>query len=190
VSARAAPGRLARQRVQGAVAGGTFGSVFLLANAQTPLGSIAADLFRGLAVAGLVLLLIGRRRALTGRIGGRAAADGGRVDLFGRRWRLIVAGEAAALAAGFVGIRLIGAPNETYLPWTVVVVGLHFVAFHLAGVWQGRIAVTAGVLTTLGIAGLALAATSESDWIPFVSGVLAGIALLVGSLSAMRPVLG
>ncbi len=181
-----APGRLARQRVQGAVIGGTFGSVFLLANAQTPLGAAAADLFRVLAVLGFVALLIARRRALASRSRGRAAPSGERVDLFGRGWRRIVAAEGAALAAGFVVIWLIGAPSETYLPWTVFVVGLHFIAFHLAGVWQGRIVQTAGVLTALGIAGLALAASPATDWIPFVSGVLAGITLLTGSLFAMR----
>lgn len=186
MTAEAAPDRLARRRVQGAVIGGTFGAVFLLANAQTPLGRVAADLFRAVAVLGIVALLIGRRRALSRPRGARATADGGRVDLFGHRWRVIVAGEVVALAAGFVVIRLVGAPAQTYLPWTVFVVGLHFVAFHLAGVWQGRIVQVAGSLTALGVAGLALAATAESDWIPFVSGVLAGLALLGGSLSAMR----
>ncbi len=34
------------------------------------------------------------------------------------------------------------------------------------------------------MAGLALAGTSASDWIPFVSGVLAGLVLLAGSLNA------
>ena len=186
MTTHAAPDRFARQRVQGAVIGGTFGSVFLLANARTPLGGIAADLFRALAVLGFVALMIGRRRVLSRPSRPRAKASRERVDLFGRRWRLIVVGEAAALAAGYVVIWLAGAPNETYLPWTVFVVGLHFIAFLLAGIWRGRIAQTAAVLTALGIAGLALAASPATDWIPFVSGVLAGIALLAGSLSTMR----
>jgi hypothetical protein len=176
--------RLAHRSGLGAVIGGTFGAIFLLANAQTPLGPAAADLFRSLAVLGFVLLVIGRRRTLAGPFRGRARA--GAVDLFGRRWQLIVAGEVAALAAGYVVIRLAGAPNETTLAWTTFVVGVHFAAFRLAGVWQGGIAHVAAGLTVLGLAGLGLAATSETDWIPFVSGVLAGLTLLGGSLFALR----
>jgi heme-degrading monooxygenase HmoA len=185
VTTHASLRQIRRQRIQGALIGGVFGFVFLVANARTPLGQAAADLFRALAILGLILLLIGRRRALHRRAVSEASRAE-QIDLFGRRWRLIVAAEVAALTAGFIVIWQIGAPSETYLPWTVFVVGLHFIAFRFAGVWQGRIAETAGILTALGIAGLALAATAETDWIPFVSGVLAGITLLGGSLTAMR----
>ncbi len=184
MTARDRSGSRARQRVRGALIGGIFGFAFLVANAQTPLGPVAADLFRALAVAGLLGLWVGRRRALERPA--RASANGERVDLFGRRWWLIVGAEIVALATGFIAIWLLDAPRETYLPWTVFVVGLHFAAFHRAGVWQGRIVQAAAILAGLGIAGLILAATPEADWIPFVSGVLAGVTLLAGSLSAMR----
>jgi hypothetical protein len=183
VTAHASVRKVERQRIQGALIGGVFGFVFLVANAQTPLGQVATDLFRALAILGLVLLLIGGRRALQRP----PAAEGSRAEqtgLFGRRWRLIVAAEIAALAAGFIVIAQVGAPSQTYLPWTVFVVGLHFIAFRLAGVWQGRIAQIGAILTMLGIAGLVLAATAETDWIAFVSGVLAGNTLLGGSLTA------
>jgi hypothetical protein len=179
--------RIRRQRVQGALIGGIFGFAFLIANARTPLGAAAAELFRALAIIGLIALLLGRRRALSRPPRSRRTRGGEeRIDLFGHRYWLIVAGEVTALVAGYVVIWLIDAPSETYLPWTVFVVGLHFIPFRLVGVWQGSIAQTAGILIALGIAGLALASASDTRWIPFVSGVLAGVTLLAGSLFSMR----
>ena len=175
-----------RQRAQGALVGGLFGCVFLLVNARTPLGPAAADAFRALGVAGLLALIAGRQRVAR-RTRPTAPADGDRaIGLFGRRWRMIVAAEIAALAAGFAVIAAIGAPSETYLPWTVVVVGAHFVAFDLFGVWEGTIIRAGAALMLLGIAGLVLAAASETDWIPLISGVLPGVVILGGSLAAMR----
>jgi hypothetical protein len=133
VSTATPPGRVLRQRVQGALVGGVAGAVFLFANAQTPLGDAAADLFRALAAANLVALIIARRRAL--KRPERHLTDGdGKIELFGRRWALIVVGEVAALAAGFAVIRLIDAPDQTYLPGPSSSWACNFIAFHLAGV--------------------------------------------------------
>ena len=165
--------------------GGVFGCVFLIANARTPLGDVAADVFRAVGVSGLVALMIGRQRAVKNSTRQPTNSDAG-VDLFGRRWRLIVAAEVAALTAGFAVIGLIGAPRETFLPWTVLVVGLHFIALHWAGVWHGHIMKTGVALALLGVIGLGLTAASHTDWVPLVSGVFAGLLLLAGSISAMR----
>jgi hypothetical protein len=186
VTSHPSAARARRQRIQGATVGGVFGFAFLMANAETPLGQAAAELFRALAIAGLVALVVGRRRALNRSVRFRPATSDERVDLFGRRYWSIVGGEVAALAAGYGVIWQLGAPGETFLAWTVLVVGAHFLAFRLTGVWAGSIARTAGILVALGAAGLALAAASRSNWVPFVSGVLAGVTLLAGSLQAIR----
>ncbi len=180
------PSRIRRQRVQGALIGGIFGFAFLMANAQTPLGGAAAELFRALAILGLIALLIVRRRALSRPRRARRTPAGERIDLFGRRYWTIVGGEVAVLLAGYIVMWLIGAPSETYLPWTVFVVGLPFIPFRLMGVWRGSIAQNAGILMALGIAGLGLASASDTRWIPLVSGVLAGATLLTGSLYSLR----
>jgi hypothetical protein len=164
--------------------GGGFGLAFVVADAQTPLGSVAADLFRAIAVAGFAAFVVAGRRHLLRPVDGARSDGAPEAELFGGRWRLIVAGEVLALVAGFAVLWAMGAPREAYLPWTVLVAGLRFVAFRLAGVWTGRIAWTAAALTALGFAGLVLAGTDHSDWVPLVSGVLAGAALLAGSLSA------
>jgi hypothetical protein len=170
-----------RQRLRGAVIGGSFGTAFLLANAHTPLGQAAADLFRALAIVGFVTLVFAARRARS-----RPAPHASReepVNLFGGRYWLIVAAEAVLLLSGLLMIWLVGAPSQAYLPWTVLVVGAHFVAFRLVGVWAGRLTIVAAVLIALGIAGLIMTATSAIDWVSFVSGVLSGLSLLGGSLT-------
>ncbi|MEV4377053.1 hypothetical protein [Streptosporangium sp. NPDC049644] len=71
-------------------------------------------------------------------------------------------------------------PEQTNVAWVTFVVGVHFVA--LAPVWKDwSIAVPGVVLTLLGVAGLVLAATAAVDWVPFVSGVLSGVVLLLGT---------
>ncbi len=131
---------------------------------------------------GLILVLVAWRRALGGahaRLSGRP--DAGQ-NLFGRRYWVIVAAEAALLAIGFIAIWGIGAPSQTYLAWIALIVGLHFIAFRLTGVWRGGITAPAALLILFGVAGLALA-TFAADWIPLVSGVLSGFTLLAGSFS-------
>jgi hypothetical protein len=174
----------ARQQLTGAAIGGTFGLVYVLANASTPLGRAAGIAFRVVAILGFVLLLASRRRLLIQRGTSGASPPGERAGLFGRRYWLIVAAEAAALALGFVVFLMVGAPPQIYLPWTTLVVGVHFIAFWLAGVWGGSITRIASVLILLGIAGLLLTATPAIGWVPFVAGVLSGFTLLGGSLSS------
>ncbi len=131
---------------------------------------------------GFILMLVARRRALgraPARLSDRPYAG---PNLFGSRYWAIVAAEAALLAAGFIAIWGIGAPSQTYLAWTALIVGLHFIAFRLTGVWRGRIMAPAALLILFGVGGLALA-TFAADWIPLVSGVLSGFTLLGGSLS-------
>ena len=127
-------------------------------------------------------MLVVRRRALGGahaRLSDRPDAG---PNLFGRRYWVIIAAEAALLAIGFIAIWGIGAPSQTYLAWTALIVGLHFIAFRLTGVWRGGIMVPAALLIIFGVAGLALA-TFAADWIPLVSGVLSGFTLLCGSFA-------
>ena len=50
------------QHVTGALIGGTFGGLFVLANANTPLGDVAAAVFRIGAVGGLLGLYLGAAR--------------------------------------------------------------------------------------------------------------------------------
>jgi MFS family permease len=170
-----------RQRLRGAAIGGTFGAAFLLANAHTPLGPAAADLFRTFAIVGFVALVIVARRAP--RAPRTQSSRDRQVNLFDRRYWVIVAAEAAMLLLGLLVIWLVGAPSQAYLPWTVLVVGAHFVGFRIVGIWGGSLALVAGVLIALGTGGLIMTATPAINWVPFVSGVLSGLTLLGGSLS-------
>lgn len=61
-------------------------------------------------------------------------------------------------------------------------VGLHFIAFRLTGVWRGSIAIPAALLTLYGTAGIAVIATADADWVPLLSGVASGFTLLIGSI--------
>jgi hypothetical protein len=173
-----------RRRLTGALIGGAFGTVFVVANATTPLGQTAAVVFRILGVVGFSLVLIAWRRALRGADTRPAdRPDAGAVNLFRRPYWAIVAGEAAMLAVGFVAIWGMGAPSQTYLAWTALIVGLHFIAFRLADVWRGGIVRPAALLTLFGVSGLVLAASADAGWIALVSGVFSGFTLLAGSLS-------
>ncbi len=128
-------------------------------------------------------MLVAWRRALDGAHARRADdPDVAAANLFRRRYWAIVAAEAALLAIGFIAIWGIGAPSQTYLAWTALIVGLHFIAFRLTGVWRGGIMAPAALLILFGVAGLALA-TFAADWIPLVSGVLSGFTLLGGSFA-------
>ncbi len=168
-------------RLVGATVGGVFGAIWLIASANTPLGSGAAVAFRVIGIAAIVFLFLGRRRAGESA-GARASAGGGQVSLFGRAYWQIVAGEIAALAIGFVVFAAAGAPSQVYRPWTAIVVAVHFIAFQRAGVWQGSRVWPVVPLLAVGIAGLALAYTAYADWVSLVTGVGAGLILLGGSL--------
>ncbi len=163
--------------------GGAFGTVIIVANAKTPLGPTAAVIFRIVGVVGLILVLIAWRRALGRTLARRPGHDYTGPNLFGRRYWQIVGSEATLLAIGFVAIWGVGAPSQTYLAWTTLVVGRHFIAFRLTGVWRESIHRPSALLILFGVGGLLLAATSSAEWIPLVGGVLPAITLLAGSLA-------
>lgn len=175
------------QQVTGALIGGTFGGVFVLADANTPLGDDAAALFRIGAVGGLLGLCLAAARARRhrGRRPPGSWADMEDVNLFARRYWLILAGELALIGIGLGALRALGAPHQASVAWIALIVGLHFIAFRLAGVWGNRIMLAAAPLVALGLAGLGLAAASEAGWTGFVSGVLSGFVLLSGSIYAL-----
>ena len=165
----------------GAMIGGVLGALWLIGNANTPLGAGAAMAFRIAGIAGVVALAAGRRRAER-EPAGRDAAPGRAVDLFGRAYWRIVAGEGALLAIGCAAFAAAGAPGEVYRPWTAIVVALHFVAFRRAGVWRGSAIWPVVPLLAVGVAGLALASTSAARWVVLVTGVGTGLILLGGCL--------
>ncbi len=169
-----------RQRLTGALIGGIFGLVFVIANARTPLGASVATHFRVLAVAGFVALVLARRRALRDPLPARPAPA---THLFGRRYWVIIAGEVFLLVVGYVALSAAGAPDQAGVAWIALVVGLHFLAFRVAGVWGGGSVLSATPLVILGAAGLVMAAAGAASWVPLVSGVLSGFTLLTGSLS-------
>ncbi len=171
-------------RLVGATVGGIFGAIWLVAGADTPLGTAAAVAFRIVGITGIVVLLTAQRRARQHAVAAPARQDT-QVNLFGRAYWQIVAGEIAALAIGFAVFAAAGAPTEIYRPWTAIIVAVHFVAFHRAGVWQGNPVWPVVPLLVVGIAGLALAYTSAADWVSLVTGIGAGLILLGGSLRVL-----
>jgi hypothetical protein len=171
-------------RLVGATVGGIFGAIWLIASANTPLGSSAAVAFRIIGITSIIFLLLGRRRASEHTETG-PSTRGGRGNLFGRAYWQIVAGEVAALAVGFAVFSAAGAPSQVYRPWTAIVVAVHFIAFHRAGIWQGNPVWPVLPLLVVGIAGFALAYTADANWVSLVTGVGTGLTLLGGSLSVI-----
>lgn len=165
--------------------GGTFGLVFVLVNAGPPLASTLADLLRvgaALAFVAMAVMLVAlRRRAGDGRAPSQHAASDR--QLFRRRYWLIVGIEAALLLAGRAVIVGLHAPQQSFVAWIAFVVGVHFLAFAAFGVWDAGVRVTGWILAGLGLIGLALSATPAAPWVPTISGVLSGVALLGGTLS-------
>lgn len=166
-----------RQQFLGALIGAAFGTVFVLVNSGDPLPAGLGWVLRALAVLALAAVVV-----LGVRAGGRPTLDGRPV--FGPSYRVIVIGEVVLLVAGFFVLSLLDAPVQANVAWIATVVGLHFAA--LASAWKTRsILVVGGVLTALGVVGLALLGTAAA-WVPFVSGVLSGVTLLGGSLYGVR----
>ncbi|MCX4636219.1 hypothetical protein HEP86_27400 [Streptomyces sp. RPA4-5] len=172
------------QRMSGVFIGALFGTIFVVANAHDPLNPAVGIALRVLAVltfAGLLTLALraGRR--------GLPVADGPeapQADWFRGKFAFVVGAEAVLLVGGNLALRAAGAPEQTAVAWIALIVGLHFIA--LMAVWKRRsIAVPGAALTALGAIGLGMAATSAVAWVPFVSGVLSGVALLGGCAYAI-----
>jgi hypothetical protein len=94
-------------------------------------------------------------------------------------------GRAGADRDRLGALRALGAPHQASVGWIALIVGLHFIAFRVAGVWGYIVVRAAAALVAFGLAGLGLAAASEAGWTSFVSGVLSGFVLLSGSLYAL-----
>ena len=107
------------QHVTGALIGGTFGGVFVLADANTPLGDVAAAVFRIGAVGGLLGLYLAaaRTRRHHARRPAGSWADTEDVNLFARRYWLIVAGELALTGIGLGALQALGAPHQANVAW-------------------------------------------------------------------------
>ncbi|MFH8678743.1 hypothetical protein [Streptomyces lydicus] len=172
------------QRMSGVFIGAFFGTVFVVANAHDPLNPTIGNALRVLAV-----LTFGGLLALALRAGRRSGpAEGGpgapRGSWYGGKFGFVVTAEVVLLIGGNLALRGAGAPAETAVAWIALIVGLHFLA--LTAVWKQRsIAVPGTALTALGLTGLGMAATSAVAWVPFVSGVLSGVALLGGCAYAI-----
>ena len=171
--------------MSGVFIGALFGTIFVVANAHSPLPPAVGNTLRVLAVLTFAILLSLALRA--GRQERPAAAQGSvepQPPWFRGKFALVVVAEVVLLIGGNLALRAAGAPEETAVAWIALIVGLHFVA--LMAVWKRRsIAVPGVALTVLGAAGLAMAASPAVAWVPFVSGVLSGVALLGGSAYAV-----
>ncbi|MDX3106681.1 hypothetical protein ACIBO5_47825 [Nonomuraea angiospora] len=162
----------------GLLVGAVFGAVFVVVNAQSPLNTLTVNVLRAaacLAAASVVAMwFVAARREHT--------AGGSRPNMFGRGYLIVVAAEALLLFGGLRVLAAWGLPAQANVAWVAFVVGVHFIA--LAPIWKDRgIAVPGAVLTLLGVAGLILAPTGAVAWVPLVSGVLSGVALLTGAVA-------
>ncbi|GAA3036231.1 hypothetical protein GCM10020229_54500 [Kitasatospora albolonga] len=157
-----------RKNQLGPLIGAVFGLVFVLANTG-PLPAGVGIPIRVLAVlAFLRLFTLLRRRS----------APSAPSATFGRGYRLVVAVEVAAGAAGlFVISRVLHHPQAA-VGWIALVVGLHF--FGLAAVWRmPAVNALAAVLSVCGAAGIALAwAGAPQAAVATVAGIAPGAALL------------
>ena len=167
------------QRMTGLLVGAVFGAVFVVVNAQSPLNALTVNLLRVaacLAAASVVAMwFVAARRQHTG-------GGGTRPNMFGRGYLIVVAAEALLLFGGLRVLAAWGLPAQANVAWVAFVVGVHFIA--LAPIWKDRgIAVPGAALTLLGVAGLVLAPTGAVAWVPLVSGVLSGVALLTGAVA-------
>jgi hypothetical protein len=168
----------------GLLIGGGFGLAFVLANAHSPLSVIVGLTLRLLATACFLVVIASVFRATRHGSERPDAPAGSRLrsgSRYGRGFWWVVIAEVVLLVVGLQVLRIASAPSEANVAWIALVVGLHFIAF--AFVWrEASIAVPGAIVFLLGVAGLALSATSANEWVPLVSGVCSGFVLLAGSL--------
>jgi hypothetical protein len=163
----------------GLLVGAIFGAVFVVVNAGSPLNAVAVNVLRVAACAAaasvIAMWFLAARKK-------QATTAGPRRNMFGRGYMIILAAEAVLLFGGLRGLAALGVPEQADVAWVAFVVGVHFIA--LAPVWKDwGIAVPGVVLTLLGVAGLLMASTTAVAWVPLVSGVLSGAALLTGAVT-------
>ncbi|MEV4115024.1 hypothetical protein [Nonomuraea sp. NPDC049695] len=158
--------------------GAIFGAVFVVVNAQSPLNAVTVNLLRAaacLAAASVIAMWFATARR-------ERPAAGSQRNMFGRGYLIVVAAEAILLFGGLRVLAALGRPEQANVAWVALVVGVHFIA--LAPIWKDwGIAVPGVVLTLLGAGGLVLTWTAAVAWVPFVSGVLSGVMLLIGAVS-------
>ena len=162
--------------------GGGFGLGFVIPNAGAPLDPSLVAVVRLAALAAFAALLV--VMALSWTRSRRAPMLRARQrDLFGRRYWWVVLAEGVLIVAGrnvIIGLHI---PAQAIVAWIALVVGAHFLVFAALGVWDGGIRVLGRTLVALGTLGLILVPTPAVSWVPDLTGVLSGFALLVGSLS-------
>lgn len=171
----------------GEIVGGIFGTGFVVANANAPWRPALADGVRGVAVAALVVLIIGsvwmpkHADSAARPAEGRPSAERGG---WGWRYWLIVAGEVAVLFGGLGMLQSVGAPSPLNVAWIALVVGLHLLAFLM--LWERpAIGVPGVALVLLGATGLGMGAAGSLAWISVVSGVASGFVLLGSCLASV-----
>lgn len=154
----------------GSVIGAVFGLIYVLVNAG-PLPTAASLPLRIAGVLAFLLVLAAVYRA---RGQHTAEQTGG----FGRGYWLVVAGEAAALAAGLGVLNIVLHTPQAGVAWVSVVVGVHF--FALAAVFHRRFFhVLGGAITACGLAGLVLVGTGiGQESVAVIGGIVPGAILL------------
>ncbi|MER7753923.1 hypothetical protein [Kitasatospora sp. NPDC097643] len=154
------------------IIGGAFGLAFVAMNA----GAIAplAVPLRLLAVAAFVGLFFTPVR----EVDSTEVADGAGGTLFGRRYWLVVAAEAAGAVGGILALKWVFDAPELTVAWIALVVGLHF--FALGAVWrQASLHVLAAAMSVCGAAGLILGAVGVgTPVVAAVAGIAPGVLLL------------
>ncbi|GAA3794725.1 hypothetical protein GCM10022226_12600 [Sphaerisporangium flaviroseum] len=159
------------------------GTVFVFVNTRSPLNPAIVVVLRVLAAIILACMVamwfLTVRRLRTG--GGspeQTPGPRGRSP-FSRGYWLVVIAEVVLLFGGLALLRTWGLPEQANIAWVAFVVGVHFIA--LGPVWkENSIMVLGAIITVLGVIGFVMAATTALAWVPFVSGVLSGVTLLVG----------
>ncbi|UVI36118.1 hypothetical protein [Brevibacterium spongiae] len=168
----------------GALIGAGFGLLFLIINSSqfSTVGRTLVIALGALAFAGIAVF------AVRGLMRSRAAASARdrRGPPFGRAYWIIVLIEAVLLFAGARLLSGLGHP-ELGVAWVAVVVGTHFYA--LGWVFGlDRFHVLATIVTLCGIGGFIAFFAAAPAFIPVISGVISGFALLGFAMWALVPV--